>query len=157
MTQLLNTPLEVGVRVVALLNELYPRRIDISRVVLFDHIALHSEDFSGERSLHPAVPVRMGELGIKRDLIRRGIQLMGSRGLILQSFDVTGIQYEASDDARPFVEALESQYLSRLCRRYAWTVATFGVLDDADIRAQLSKLYGSWSEEFDLIKRSDQN
>lgn len=75
MTQLLNSPLEVGVRVVAMLNALYPRQADLSRIVLLDHVALHSEDFSGAESLHPAVPVRIGELGMKRELVRQGIIL----------------------------------------------------------------------------------
>ncbi|MFK5256118.1 ABC-three component system middle component 2 [Propionibacterium freudenreichii] len=119
MTQLLNSPLEVGVRVVAMLNALYPRQADLSRIVLLDHVALHSEDFSGAESLHPAVPVRIGELGMKRELVRQGIILMGVRGLIVRNLNVSGIYYGASDDARPFLESIDSAYLTKLRRRCA--------------------------------------
>lgn len=151
MTQLLNSPTEVGVRVVALLTALYPKRADLSRLVLLDHVALHSEDFAGEESLHPAVPARVGELGMKRELVRQGIVLMGSRGLIVRYLNVSGIYYGASDDARPFLESVDSRYLDRLRQRCAWAVSEFGELNDEIIRMRLGAVFGSWSEEFDQL------
>lgn len=157
MTQLLNSPLEVGVRVVAILTALYPRHADLSRIVLLDHVALHSEDFAGADSLHPAIPVRLGELGIKRELVRKGIALMGARGLIVRDLNVSGIYFGASDDARPFLESVDSAYLARLRRRCAWAVSEFGALDDDAIRVRLGAVFGSWTEEFDWMKENEQD
>lgn len=153
MKQLLNSPLEVGVRVVALLTALYPKRADLSRIVLLDHVALHSGDFAGAESLHPAIPVRVGELGMKRDLVRQGIVLMGSRGLIVRDLAVSGISYVASDDARPFLESVDSRYLARFRHRCAWAASEFGDLDDETIRMRLGAVFGSWAEEFDQMRR----
>ena len=157
MSQLLNSPLEVGVRVVALLTALYPRKADLARIVLLDHMSLHSKDFNGADSLHPAVPVRVGELGVKRDLIRRGIVLMGKRGLIVRELNISGVYYGASDDAQPFLESVDSRYLDRLRRRCSWTVDEFGDLDDQAIRTRLGAVFGSWAEEFDQAIGGEQN
>ena len=157
MTQLLNSPLEVGVRVVAMLTALYPRQADLARIVLLDHVALHSEDFAGADSLHPAIPVRVGELGMKRELARKGVALMGARGLIIRHLNISGIYYSASDDARPFLEAVDSPYLVQLRGRCAWAASEFGALDDDTIRRRLGAVFGSWAEEFDQVRRNEQN
>ncbi|MBT1597274.1 ABC-three component system middle component 2 [Curtobacterium flaccumfaciens] len=151
MTQLLNSPLEVGVRVVALLTALYPGRADIARIVLLDHVILHSGDFAGQSSLHPETPGRVGELGVKRELIRDGIILMGARGLIARDMTTAGIYYSAAEDANPFLESIDAEYLVELRARCVWAASTFGVLGDDEIRMRLSAVFGSWSEEFQWL------
>lgn len=151
MTQLLNSPIEIGIRVVALLTALYPVRADLARIVLLDHAVLHSSDFAGESSLHPEIPGRVGELGVKRELIRQGITLMGVRGLIVRDLATAGIYYRASEDARPFLESMDAPYLAHLRARCAWAAGTFGGLNDEDIRARLAVAFGSWAEEFEQL------
>jgi hypothetical protein len=151
MTQLLNSPLEVGIRVVALLTALYPERADLARIVLLDHVVLHSSDFAGARSLHPEIPGRVGELGVKRGLIREVITIMGARGLIIRDLTTAGIYYHASEDARPFLDSMDAIYLARLRASCAWAANTFGSLDDDDIRARLAVVFGSWAEEFEQL------
>lgn len=149
MTPLLNSPLEIGIRVVALLTALYPERADLARIVLLDHIVLHSSDFAGANSLHPEIPGRVGELGVKRELIRKGITIMGVRGLIVRDLTIAGIYYRASDDARPFLDSMNATYLTRLRARCAWAASTFEGFDDDDIKARLAVVFGSWAEEFE--------
>lgn len=151
MTQLLNSPLEIGIRAVALLTALYPERADLARIVLLDHIVLHSSDFSGASSLHPEIPGRVGELGIKRELIRDGITIMGARGLIVRDLTTAGFYYRASEDARPFLDSMDAIYLVHLRARCAWAAGTFGGLDDDHIRARLGVVFGSWAEEFEQL------
>lgn len=152
MTQLLNSPLEIGIRVVALLTALYPGRADLARIILLDHVVLHSGDFSGASSLHPEIPGRVGELGVKRELIREGTTIMGARGLIVRDLTTAGIYYRASEDARPFLDSMDAMYLVHLRARCAWAAVTFGALDDDDIRARLGVVFGSWAEEFEELK-----
>jgi hypothetical protein len=151
MTQLLNSPLEIGIRVVALLTALYPERADLARIVLLDHVVLHSSDFAGASSLHPEIPGRVGELGVKRELIREGITIMGVRGLIVRDLTTAGIYYRASEDARPFLDSMDATYLAHLRARCTWAAGTFGGLDDDDIRARLAVVFGSWAEEFEQL------
>lgn len=151
MRQLLNSPLEIGIRVVALLTALYPERADLARIILLDHVVLHSSDFAGASSLHPEIPGRVGELGVKRDLIREGINIMGMRGLIIRDLTTAGIYYRASEDARPFLDSMDATYLGRLRSRCTWVAGTFGGLADDDIRARLAVVVGSWAEEFEKL------
>lgn len=157
MTDLLNSPLEVGVRVVAMLNALYPARADLARIVLLDHVVLHSGDFEGDNSLHPATPGRVGELGIKRELVRKGIHLMGARGLIVRDATPAGISYGASEDARPFLDAIDAIYLTRLRARCSWAAIEFGLVSDDAIRVRLSDAFGRWAEEFEHLDQQEPN
>ena len=151
MTELLNSPLEIGIRVVALLTALYPERADLTRIVLLDHVVVHSSDFAGASSLHPEIPGRVGELGIKRELIREGITIMGARGLIVRDLTTAGIYYRASEDARPFLDSMDAIYLAHLRARCDWAAGAFGGLEDDDIRARLGVVFGSWAEEFEQL------
>ena len=155
MTQLLNSPLEVGIRVVALLTALYPARADLARIVLLDHVVLHSGDFDGTSSLHPEIPGRVGELGVKRELVQLGIVLMGARGLIIRDLTLSGIYYGASDDARPFLDSIDAPYLARLRERCAWAASAFGVLDDEALRVRLGSVFGRWTEEFGPVRMQE--
>lgn len=149
MTQLLNSPIEVGVRVVAILEALYPRDSDLDRIVLLDHIVLHGVDLGGEPRVHPDIPGRAAEMGIKRGLVREAIQLMGARGLIARQLTPAGVRYTASEDARPFLDSIDAQYLARVRRRSALAAEVFGDLPDAAIRDHIAQTLGQWSEEFD--------
>lgn len=49
----------------------------------YDYLLVHSADVpDGPPSIHPAVPYRGGELLVKRDAIRSGLDLMVSPELI---------------------------------------------------------------------------
>src|SRR3546814_6902784 len=117
MSQLLNGSLEVGVRVVAMLAALYPTQADLTRIVLLDHVVLHSEDFEGGTRLHPATPGRVGELGVKRELVRKAIRLMGARGLLVRDATFDGIYYVASDAGPPFLAPIHAPTLARKTTR----------------------------------------
>lgn len=47
MTLPLNSPLEMGVRALMLLDEALPSPLDLRRLVLLDHGLLHSADLGG--------------------------------------------------------------------------------------------------------------
>nr|WP_156163863.1 ABC-three component system middle component 2 [Demequina maris] len=136
----------------ALLTAMYPMRADVARIVLLDHVVLHTGDFGGMSSLHPEIPGRVGELGMKRELVQDGMVLMGARGLVVREMTTSGIYFGASDDARPFLAAMDAEYVLRLRARCAWVVAAFGSLNDDAIRDRLGAVLGRWSEEYEPIE-----
>lgn len=148
-----NSPLETGVRALILLAEAYPERLDLQRILECDYLMVHSGDVGGPPSLHPALPLRSGELLVRRQLIERGILLMMSRGLIERVASDAGLSYQADDAAGPFLDALSSGYLKDLKLRAAWVIKTFGHLSDTDVRKALSKVYDQWTREFQLYER----
>lgn len=75
-----NGPLETGVRSLAILTAAFPMAMDLQRLVEMDYLVVHSEDASGPRSLHAPLPLRAGELLVRRGLIESGLKLMVRRG-----------------------------------------------------------------------------
>lgn len=148
-----NSPLETGVRALILLAEAYPEPLDLQRILEFDYLMVHSGDVGGPPSLHPALPLRSGELLVRRQLIERGLLLMMSRGLIERLASDAGLSYQADDAAGPFLDALSADYLKDLKLRASWVISTFGHMSDADIRKALATVYDQWTREFQLYER----
>ncbi len=144
----LNSPLEVGIRVLMVLQEAFPERLDLNQLVLLDHSVLHSADLGGPESLHPPVPVRASELGVKRQSIEAGLEVMIRAHLAHVGVGDRGIEFWAGEAADGFTSLLETEYASRLSARAAWVVQHFGALDEQALRAALSSVVEHWSEEF---------
>lgn len=148
--QTFNSPIETGVRALILLAESYPDRLDLQRILEFDYILVHTGDVDGPPSIHPALPLRSGELLVRRQLIERGLVLMISRGLITRHATPNGFVYQAEDDAGPFLDSLTADYLHDLQGRAVWVVERFSGMSDQEIRVILRKVYDQWSREFQV-------
>lgn len=144
----LNSPLEVGVRILMILTEAYPQRLDVNRLVLLDHGVLHSADLGGPESLHPPLPVRAGELGVKRTAIEEGLQVMVRARLVEMNAGDRGIEFVASDGAYAFVSVLASDYATTLHERIKWMFGHFGDLSEDALRAEMRSILSGWAEEF---------
>ena len=144
----LNSPLEIGLRVLMLLQKAFPQHLDLNQLVLLDHSLLHSADLGGPESLHPAVPIRAGELGIKREGIEAGLEVMVRAELAHAGVGDGGIEFWASETADGFISLLETEYAEHLHARAAWVVDHFGTLDESSLRSALSSVAKHWSEEF---------
>ncbi len=148
--QTFNSPIETGMRALILLAESYPEQLDLQRILEFDYIMVHTGDVDGPPSIHPALPLRSGELLVRRQLIERGLMLMISRGLVSRHATANGFMYQAEDDAGPFLDALTAAYLEDLKNRATWVVDRFSEMSDHDIRVMLSQTHDQWSREFQL-------
>ena len=148
--QTFNSPIETGIRALILLAESYPQQLDLQRMLEFDYIMVHTSDVDGPPSIHPALPLRSGELLVRRQLIERGLLLMISRGLVSRHATPNGFTYQAEDDAGPFLDALTAEYLDELRDRATWVVDRFSDMSDHDIRVMLSSVYDQWSREFQV-------
>jgi hypothetical protein len=149
MTSPLNGPLEVAIRVLTVLTEAFPARLDLNRLVLLDHGLLHSADLGGPESLHPPVPLRSGELGVKRERVQGGVEVLIRAGLAHMEPSTEGIHFWASERAAGFVRLLETEYAHALTERAAWVVGHFGDMSDADLREAMRSVSGHWAEEFE--------
>lgn len=148
--QTFNSPIETGVRALILLAEAYPAELDLQRILEYDYIMVHTGDVDGPPSIHPALPLRSGELLVRRQLIERGLMLMISRGLVARLAKPNGFMYQAEDDAGPFLDALTAEYLSDLRDRAKWVVKTFHNMSDREVRSLLTKVFDQWSREFQV-------
>jgi len=144
-----NGPIELGLRALMLLAESDPKPLDIQRLVVLDYLLVHSADFEGgPESLHPASPLRAGEVTIRRGLIEDGLHLFATKGLVTRITDGAGISYKSGELAAVFLDALTSDYGHALRNRAAWAIETAGALSDSDAAALLERTIGKWRTEF---------
>ncbi|QEZ48695.1 ABC-three component system middle component 2 [Cupriavidus oxalaticus] len=144
-----NSPFELGVRMVYLLNSLQPAGADLQKLVLLDYAVVYSDDLGGPPSLHTPVPFRGSEYLSRRDLIAQGLYLMSTRGLVDVSMDKTGITYFAGETARTMVGALTSPYLRELEGRCRWAAKTFASLSSREMTERFAQQGHLWGAEFE--------
>lgn len=144
-----NSPFELGVRMVYLLNSLQPTGADLQKLVLLDYAVVYSDDLGGPPSLHTPVPHRGSEYLSRRGLIEQGLYLMSTRGLVAVIMDKSGITYYAGDVARAMVGALTSPYLRELERRCRWAAERFSLLSSREMTESFAQQGHLWGAEFE--------
>lgn len=148
--QTFNSPIETGMRALILLAASYPTQLDLQRLLEYDYMMVHTGDVDGPPSIHPALPLRSGELLVRRQLIERGLMLLVSRKLVTRHATPNGFMYQAEDDAGPFLDTLTAEYLTNLKDRAEWVVDRFRDMTDQEIRFMLTRVYDQWSREFQI-------
>lgn len=149
-----NGPLEAGVRAVAVLNAAHPASFDLQRLIAFDYLLVHTGDIGGPDSLHPPAPLQSAELLVRRRLVEQALLLMMTRDLVERVVRSDGIRYRAGENATPYLQAFESDYLVALKERAEWLVEALGQHTELEFRAVMSRFFGRWVEEFQAAERS---
>lgn len=147
-----NSSLETGVRTLVLLEASFPEALPLDRLVEFDYLVVHTGDAGGPESLHVSLPLRTGELLVRRGLIESGLALMMSRGLVKRIPGPSGISYQASDSAGAFLNALSSSYIGKLKERAGWLIERLGRATDQEIHSMTRKLLSTWTVQFQAVE-----
>lgn len=148
-TTVFNSPLEIGLRILYLLNEMQPEGLDLQRLVYYDYILVHSSDIpDGPTSIHPSIPHRSTEILVKRDLLQKGLKLMQSKHLVDSFFDSSGIIYKATELTKPFLEYNQSEYAMSLSKISHWLVNKFKVYSDENLSLFIKNNLDVWGGEF---------
>lgn len=148
-----NSPLEIGIRSLVILTAVFPESLDLQYLTSFDYLTLHTGDVGGPESLHAQVPLRSGELIVRRTLIERGLLLMISRGLVERLVSPNGFQFIASEDAGAFLSMLSSHYTLKLKERAEWVATTFGESTPEELQALNRRFFKEWSPQFQPFER----
>jgi hypothetical protein len=151
-----NSALETGVRTLAVLISCYPRAHDLGRLVQYDYLTVHSADADGPPSLHPPLPLRSGELLVRRGLVESGLSLMMSRSLVRREIHVQGFLYCAEDSAASFLGNMRSPYMVALRKRADWVATTFDQLSANELDAIVKRLVVAWTAAFQPAQRGPQ-
>lgn len=143
-----NSPLETGVRSLSILEAAHPRSCDLQRLVELDYLVVHSGDAGGPSTLHAPLPMRAGELLVRKQIIEKGILLMISRGLVERIANPGGVHYRASEEAGPFMSSLTASYSLDLRDRARWAIDTFGDMTTDAVRSVTQRFFDRWTSEF---------
>lgn len=153
-TDLFNSPLETGVRSLTILVAAFPISFDLQRLIEMDYLVVHSGDAGGPQSLHAPLPLRVGELLVRRGLIENGLNLMISRGLIEKIPANDGFSYIAGENAAPFIHSLTTKYSLQLKERAQWVVDRFQSTSTHEIKNITNTLFQQWSSQFQTVQPS---
>ena len=143
-----NSSLESGVRALIILTSIYPQSVDLQRLVDFDYLVVHSGDANGPESLHAPLPMRAGELLVRRSIVESGLLLMMSRGLVERVTTENGIEYMASEIADTFVNSLFTPYLLKLKERARWVADKFGAATEEELHQITKRFFDKWTTQF---------
>jgi len=149
-----NSSLETGIRSLALLEAVYPESLNLQRLVEYDYLAVHSGDAGGPESLHIPLPLRTGEILVRRGIIESGLSLMMSRKLVVQKPTNEGIRYFATDTTGPFMAALCSPYINKLKERAEWVIERFGNSSDEELIETTRQFFDKWTTQFQPTEKT---
>ena len=146
--RIFNTAFESGLRSVVILTARYPQHLPLHKLVVLDHLIVHSGDIHGPLSLHPEESSRTAEIFVRRSLVSSGLNLMGTRKLIDRFATQTGFQYRAGEEAGSFVDLLKSPYTLELKTRAHWLADNVVVLSDEAFSQLVRDRMDQWASEF---------
>lgn len=147
-TRIFNTPFETGLRSVAILTACYPDTLGLNRIVVFDHLVVHTEDVGGPDSMHPKDRSRAAEILVRRHLVQSGLSLMQTRGLVERLVTPQGFRYRAGEEAGAFVDMLSSDYMITLKDRAGWLIENIHPKSEDDLAKLVQSRMDVWEPEF---------
>jgi hypothetical protein len=146
--RIFNTPFETGLRSVVILTACYPDMLSLNRLVVFDHLVVHTNDVGGPDSMHPKDRSRAAEILVRRGLVNSGLSLMQTRGLVARLVTALGFRYRAGEEAGSFVDMLSSSYINALKDRAAWLIDHIHPMSDANLGELVQTRMDEWEPEF---------
>jgi hypothetical protein len=147
MTNLLNGPVELALRILILVNEQADQVWTVDNLLVLDHMAVHSADFEGPPSLHPPFPLRSADIGARRTAVRQAIELLIHRGLFMTELSGGGITFRAGDEVHSLAGLLGSPYAEELRLRAQWISSLSGFGGATPVQSRLRQIVESWSED----------
>jgi hypothetical protein len=146
--RIFNTPFETGLRSVVILTACYPNMLGLNRLVVFDHLVVHTEDIDGPTSMHPKDRSRAAEILVRRGLVNSGLALMQTRGLVSRTVTPAGFRYKAGEEAGSFLDLLSSTYVKALKERAAWLITNVHPMNDEALSQLVQSRMDEWEPEF---------
>jgi hypothetical protein len=148
--RLFNSPLEVGLRALFLLNASGRRSLDLQHLVSYDFALVHSSEVNGPPSLHPKTPAQGSELLVRRSVMQDGLELMRSRDLVDRRFQASGLTYAVTTVGQHVVAQFDSGYAGGLRERATWVIKTLHPLTPRQLDALLAPHARSLADELIL-------
>lgn len=110
MSQIFNSPFEVSLRMLIILNTVQSR-LSIERIAALDFITIYGKDFGvSEYNLHGNNDYRFGEYPSRREMISKAIKELVLRGYIIPHCNKSGFNYSISKNGKIFCKSLNDKY-----------------------------------------------
>jgi hypothetical protein len=148
-TKVFNTPIEIGLRLLFILNRFAPQALTVEMLIYLDYFLIHSGDIkNGPSSLHPKYPFRSAEIIIKRELVQKGLYYLQSKQLVEIEFSEKGLFYRASNLGSQVLTLFESGYSTRLQEMSRWLYQEFANTEEEKLKTMIEVNLQKWGGEF---------
>lgn len=147
--QVFNSEIEVGIRVLVLLERSSVTKHSLQRLCIYDYMLLHAGDIDLRQSnIHPSHPYRSSEYPIKFQIIEKAIYLLISRKLIDVYVDNGGITYGCTSRTKWFLDAFESEHIKKMKHTAEWINTKYSVATDEELSILMKQKITKWGDEF---------
>lgn len=110
MSDIFNTPFEVSLRILIILNTV-KSRVSAERITAFDFISTYGKDFGvSEYNLHGDNSFRFSEYTLKRKIISESLKELVLKGYVNAYCNKNGFNYSISKSGTDFCNALNDNY-----------------------------------------------
>lgn len=110
MNDIFNTPFEVSLRILIILNTL-KNRVSSERITALDFISTYGKDFGvSEYNLHGDNSFRFSEYTLKRNIISESLKELVLKGYVNPHCNKSGFSYSISKSGTDFCNALNDNY-----------------------------------------------
>ena len=110
MNDIFNTPFEVSLRILIILNTL-KNRVSSERITALDFISTYGKDFGvSEYNLHGDNSFRFSEYTLKRNIISKSLKELVLKGYVNPHCNKSGFNYSISKSGTDFCNALNDNY-----------------------------------------------
>lgn len=111
MSNIFNSPFEVSLRVLLILNEYEGLSLTADKITIADFISVYGASFGiAETNLHGDSIFKFSEFATRRHLIQQAIKLLVIKGLIIVEFNKNGFTYTITNNGIKYCNSLESDY-----------------------------------------------
>lgn len=140
-----NTPVEIALRLLMIIVK-NKKEIDIDKLIIVDYLSLHGSLVNDELiSIHPDNPFHGLEVYSKINVVKQGIELLISKGLIDVKFNCTGIEYTSNTISEYFLSYFDSEYYLELEKNIEVVTKIFKNYSSDDIRRYLYDNIELWN------------
>lgn len=143
-----NTPLEIGLRMLVILNELGAKGGDLDQIMYFDFLSLNTKDIGGPESIHAPVPKRGVQVYARKNLMQKGGNLLLSKELIDFRIDEHGFSYGINEVGKAFLTYFTSDYFREFSDRVNWVHQKFNNYSSEKLETFINENLSNWGGEF---------
>ena len=147
--ELFNSPLEHGLRCLFLLDAIHPSSVDLQRLVIYDFFFTYSKGINDKLpELQPVFPQHTGQLMLKRELIRKGLEVLCNKGLVDYHMSNDGIEYSSKPFVGKILDSFQSSYAKKASEVAIWIASDIHLIPYQKLEKLIDDTIGVLGTEF---------
>lgn len=140
MNELFNTPFELSLRAIIVLNAFRTNSVSLDRIVAFDHIAIYAKKYGvGEINLHGENIYGDGELAAKRTQMQEGLKNLVLNDYVRITYKNTGIEYQITNEGKDLFYKLNDDYATTYMQLLSNTARMYSKYSDLQLMRKLTR------------------